>query len=259
MDPMSYRAKHLLTAAAALFLTAALPAAQAAAAPAALPVGPVGGTISEPQIAAPDLQVTIQTLSCSQNGRDVVARVKNIGSRTSGSFSVLLDAGWQHEQHPVASLAVGQQLSFPMHVNFAYDLVARIGPGTSVSMTVDSNTANDSATNTALSSGCPLPDLRVRLANDRVYVDNIGTGASRATTLRTNTTQLHYSFGGWHTDYDSSTTNVPSIAAGASFEAGPYGGCSFVFKRIWFWVDPDGTQVELNESNNDDGCVYGWG
>jgi len=248
MNLRTSRAKRLLTFAMALFAVAALPAApHAAAAPADLPLGPVGGLSSAPQVAAPDLHVTLETVRCGASTRDVVAQVRNEGSLAAGSFSVILDAGWQQRQYPVSALAIGQQVSFPaITVNYSIDLVARIGPGTSTGffLPADPDPSDDSATNTMANAGCPLPDLRVTVTTRSglgtdVRIENIGTGPSPATKLRAS-----YSLGPAPDEFP-----VPSLAPGASTTLNVWCQQSLGSR---YEVDPDNSIFELNESNNSD-------
>lgn len=255
MDPRRTRAKFLLAASiAAALMATALPAApRAAAAPLEQRVAPTNASFRAPQLNAPDLHLTLETTSCDLTTRDVVARVRNEGSPAAQSFTVNLDAGWQQRQDAVSSLGVGREVSFPaITVNYSIDLVARIGPGSTVSMAVDSDPSDDSATNTRVTSGCPLPDLRVTRNGSRVRVENIGTLASPATTLRHRENVLSAGLGGglgYVTDED--TIPVPSIPAGGSWDAGDYDGCGLPYRK-WssFRVDPANQIVELNESNN---------
>jgi subtilase family serine protease len=153
-------------------------------------------------------------------------------------------------------------------VNYHIDLVARIGPAAtsasaigfgSLNLAVDSNASNDTATNTALSSGCPLPDLQVTLTpftgSDggsyvRTRVENVGATTAPATTLH-RTLHGWISGRGWYVLLQSDLA-VPSLDPGefwvpsATYCEGPVYGLSVQ-------IDPAGHIVEPDESNNSAG------
>jgi hypothetical protein len=299
MDPKRGRAKFFLAASvAAIALATALPAApRALAAPQEQSIRPQPSVGSAPVVALPDLQVTIPSRLCSATGREFAVRVKNVGSRDAGGFKVGFTV---HRANGSSStpavlqysgLSVGREFDVPIGswpVPFGDSLAATVDlMPTQTLTTLEQTLANNSATNTAANSGCPLPELRLTAGYYEVgpsqqkvltaRIENIGTRASSVSTLRMTTTFRGTS------DVREEQVVMPALAPGAhwSHDLATPCGVAIVHDHLFgrhssetriVEADPAGAIFEVDEENNkatlsgtphgtllhDDGTVRGW-
>jgi hypothetical protein len=279
MDLEYPRRKRLLATgiAAALFIASALPLPTTPRIEAA-PTGPTLGTsapplptnatsapsVRTPALAMPDLQVQAKTKTCGPSSRTVSVQINNVGSRAAGPYSVdveLVDAAGgsviagSQQHHFVNAVAVGRDVNLPpITATYSQAVVARIG---ATPLIVEDNAANNTASNTTASSGCPLPDLQVTTVpappDSRkgchpkyVCVVNAGTASSPVTTVRVRKSQ-ETPLGWFPTgllDYD-----VPSLAVGTSWQT-PDSFCSGADRAFSARVDEPNYVIEMDEENN---------